>query len=130
MIMPKFIVLILFSIQFLATGCVMNKQENNNDQTKNQLFIHFQSGFAGEQVILSSSQVIYYSGTVKTNNMTGFAYEQEIEYLTGDILTLRLPSENIQATISPDPAAGSYLGINLLENKIIFSQQKEPFGYD
>jgi hypothetical protein len=96
------------------------------------LAIHLQEGFNDDTVILQiNGAEVFRKEKVKTKLMLGLADDSfQTEVRPGSIsLEVAVPTRNITAAIPLEADMDTYVGISIVNNRIEYKIQREPFGY-
>ena len=117
-----------------ATGCYANPTPQPDiEREANMALLHIalQEGFFGDTVVVRvNGEEVFRKKDVKTRLQIGFADSVELNVAEGPTqVEVLLPAKNLSESVQLDVSAPTYVGVSVVDGKIIFRISDVPFGY-
>lgn len=95
------------------------------------LHIALQEGFGGDDVVVRINGVkIYENNAVSTRTQIGLADSFEVDVVEGVVMIdVNMGVKDLSRNIELHFARPVYLGISVIANEIVITEQFTPFGY-
>ena len=126
-IVPLF--LALFSLQFFSQGCECVEDPDIEAQ-KVSAFVHLQSNFAGDQVVVTIDGRRVFDQSVTTNHLLGLAESFEVSLSPGSHTVLVKVNEAVQKSESFIPEETPFILVGYHEGKVTMNFTDEKPLYD